>query len=148
MGMRVLIVDDERMIRLLLEGALRSEGYDVESAADGKRALELMAQRKFHIVVSDLMMPVMDGRELLHRIQDEHPLTRVIVMTGAATIDNMLSCLREGAFAFVTKPFGDIAVVIHQVHIAAWTVQGWMEQLVQLQRLNNKVVAGVPRGEP
>lgn len=136
MGMRVLVVDDELVIRVLVEGALSQHGYEVETAASGAEALALMAVRKFHIVVSDLCMPGMNGRELLHRIHDEHPLTRVIIMTGAASIDNMLSCLREGAFAFVTKPFPDIQTLVHPVHIAAWTVQVWMEQLTELHRLS------------
>lgn len=135
MGMRVLVVDDELVMRVLVQSALSQHGYEVETAAGGAEALAVMAVRKFHIVVSDLCMPGMDGRELLHRIHEEHPLTRVIIMTGAVSIDNMLSCLRDGAFAFVTKPFADIQTLVHPVHIAAWTVQVWMEQLAELHRL-------------
>ena len=136
MGMRVLVVDDEAVMRIVAEGALTEAGYEVESAVSGSHALAIMAVRKFHIVVTDLCMPGMDGRELLKRIHEEHPLTRVIIMTGAASINNLLSCLREGAFAFVIKPITDLETLIHPVHIAAWTVQVWMDQLGELRRLN------------
>jgi CheY-like chemotaxis protein len=135
MTVRLLIVDDEAVIRVLLQRHFVANGYMVETAANGIEALQRLADAKYDIVISDLLMPEMDGHELLGRIRDEYPLVRVIVMTGAVSIDNMLACLREGAFTFVTKPLTDLAPLSDAVHVAAWIVQGWLEQLTLLQRM-------------
>jgi len=135
---RLLIVDDEAVIRQILERHFRSRGYEVDVASDGRAALERLAMARYDIVVTDLMMPVMDGFELLTRLRDEYPFIQTIVMTGAVSIDNMLACLKEGAFTFVTKPLDDLSALEDAVHIAAWVVQGWWEQLAALQRMKRQ----------
>jgi CheY-like chemotaxis protein len=137
MTVRLLIVDDEAVIRALLQRHFEAREYVVETAANGIEALQRLSQAKYDIVITDLLMPEMDGHELLERIRDEYPLIRVIVMTGAVSIDNMLACLREGAFTFVTKPLTDLAPLSDAVHVAAWIVQGWLEQLTLLQRMKS-----------
>jgi len=138
MTVRLLIVDDEAVIRALLQRHFVAKDYIVDTAANGIEALQHLADAKYDIVVTDLLMPEMDGHELLARIRDEYPLIRVIVMTGAVSIDNMLDCLREGAFTFVTKPLTDLAPLSDAVHVAAWIVQGWLEQLTLLQRMKSQ----------
>jgi CheY-like chemotaxis protein len=137
MTVRILIVDDEAVIRALLQRHFVARDYIVETAANGLEALQRLSDAKYDIVITDLLMPEMDGHELLGRIRDEYPLIRVIVMTGAVSIDNMLACLREGAFTFVTKPLTDLAPLSDAVHVAAWIVQGWLEQLTLLQRMKS-----------
>jgi CheY-like chemotaxis protein len=137
MTVRLLIVDDEAVIRALLQRHFVAKDYMVETAANGLEALQRLADAKYDIVITDLLMPEMDGHELLSRIRDEYPLIRVIVMTGAVSIDNMLACLREGAFTFVTKPLTDLAPLSDAVHVSAWIVQGWLEQLTLLQRMKS-----------
>ncbi len=135
MAIRLLIVDDETVIRKVLERHFTSKGYEVVTAIHGKDAVAKLEQQKFDIVVSDLLMPEMDGFELLHYLRQEYPLIRVIIMTGAISLDNMLACLKDGAFTFVTKPLDDLAALEDAVHISAWVVQGWLEQLAILQRM-------------
>ena len=137
MAVRLLIVDDEAVVRMLLQRHFAALEYDVTVAENGLEALERLGEAKFDIVVTDLLMPVMDGHELLEHIKDEYPLIQVIVMTSAVSIDNMLNCLREGAFSFVTKPLTDLAPLTDAVHVSAWIVQGWLEQLKILQRMKN-----------
>jgi CheY-like chemotaxis protein len=138
MTVRLLIVDDEAVIRALLQRHFIAKDYIVDTAANGIEALQRLADAKYDIVVTDLLMPEMDGHELLGRIRDEYPLIRVIVMTGAVSIENMLACLREGAFTFVTKPLTDLAPLADAVHVSAWIVQGWLEQLTLLQRMKHQ----------
>ena len=138
MTVRLLIVDDEAVIRALLQRHFIAKDYIVDTAANGIEALQRLADAKYDIVVTDLLMPEMDGHELLGRIRDEYPLIRVIVMTGAVSIENMLACLREGAFTFVTKPLTDLAPLSDAVHVSAWIVQGWLEQLTLLQRMKHQ----------
>ncbi len=135
MAIRLLIVDDETVIRKVLERHFAAKGYEVVTAVNGKDAITRLEQQKFDIVVTDLLMPEMDGFELLKHLREEFPLVRVIIMTGAVNLENMLSCLKDGAFTFVTKPLDDLAPLEDAVHIAAWVVQGWLEQLSNLQRL-------------
>lgn len=144
MAVRLLIVDDEAVILALLQRHFTALDYAVETATNGVEALERLAEAKFDIVITDLLMPEMDGNELLDRIQDEYPLIRVIVMTGAVTIENMLTCLRQGAFTFVTKPLTDLAPLTDAVHVSAWIVQGWLEQLTILQRMKSSSPQGRP----
>ena len=135
MAIRLLIVDDETVIRKVLERHFLAKGYEVVTAIHGKDAITKLDQQKFDIVISDLLMPEMDGFELLRFLREEYPLIRVIIMTGAVSLDNMLACLRDGAFTFVTKPLDDLAPLEDAVHISAWVVQGWLEQLANLQRM-------------
>lgn len=135
MAIRLLIVDDETVIRKVLERHFLAKGYEVVTAIHGKDAITKLDQQKFDIVISDLLMPEMDGFELLRFLREEYPLIRVIIMTGAVSLDNMLACLKDGAFTFVTKPLDDLAPLEDAVHISAWVVQGWLEQLANLQRM-------------
>ena len=104
---RVLIVDDERNIRRVLQALLESEGYEVVSAADGDeaRAKIRRADPSFDVVLTDLRMPNCDGMELLRWVQSSHPDTPVVMLTAHGTVDVAVSAMREGAFDFITKPF-------------------------------------------
>jgi two-component system response regulator FixJ len=77
----------------------------VDTAGDGSGAWQLIQQRRYDLVVTDLRMPGMDGPELLAHIQDRGVSTRVVVITGHATLDAAVDCLRKGAVDFLVKPF-------------------------------------------
>ncbi len=142
MPIRILVVDDEPVIRTVVFRALTQQGYEVETAENGRVALVRLANGRYDIVVTDLLMPELGGLELLERMRHDYPLVRVIVMTGAVSLDNMLSCLKEGAFTFITKPLQELAPLIEAVKIAAWVIENWRAQLVVLQRLNRSEQAG------
>ena len=109
MGQRktVLVVDDEQDIRHFLELVLQSAGYDVECAADGQEALARIAARPPDLVLLDLMMPIMDGWEVLDRLGRRKPPT-VLVLSAAA---DPARAAKAGAAACVAKPFSARALL-------------------------------------
>ncbi len=102
---RILIVDDERNMRLVLKAMLRKEGYEVELAADGLEAAAILAQQAVSAVVTDLKMPNLDGMGLLARITENYPGLPVIIVTAYGTVSSAVDALKKGAFDYITKPF-------------------------------------------
>jgi len=103
---RILIVDDEIVIRELMTDILADEGYDVESAPNGREALELLRRKKdFVVLFTDIMMPEMDGIELIREARKVMPAIVPIVMTGYATLETARAAVKEGAYDYVLKPF-------------------------------------------
>jgi len=109
-GGRVLVVDDEANARQALVELLRLEGYEVESASDGKKALDRMAESEPEVVLTDLKMPVLDGLELLRRGKQRWPQTAFVVMTAFGSIDTAVEAIKLGAENYLTKPV-DVAAV-------------------------------------
>ena len=103
--MRVLIVDDEASIRLVLRTLLQGQGYEVEEAASGEQALERLAERPADFVLADVRMPGMDGLELTAAIRERHPETTIVVMSAYGSMDLALQAMKAGAYDYVSKPF-------------------------------------------
>ena len=102
----ILVVDDEAVIRDLMTEILTEEGYDVESATDGLHALERLKERPdFAMLFTDIMMPEMDGIELIRKARQVSPDLIPIVMTGHATLETARAAVKEGAYDYVLKPF-------------------------------------------
>ncbi len=102
---RILVVDDELNMRLVLSAMLRKEGYDVSTASDGLAALRMLKEEDYSAVVTDLKMPNLDGMGLLERVMRDYPSTPVIIITAHGTIATAVDALKKGAFDFITKPF-------------------------------------------
>jgi CheY-like chemotaxis protein len=103
---RILVVDDETEIRDLLRMALGdSNQYEVETAEDGRQGLQMLRSRRFDLVITDLMMPEMDGSRLLDITHHEFPDIPIVVVTGYAKMETVIDVLRLGAANFITKPF-------------------------------------------
>ncbi len=102
--MRVLVVDDDEGIRKFLACAIEHLGYVVEAAARAGQALEMMEQAPFDIVLSDVMMPGVDGIDLLVGLKRRFPRTDVIMVTGRGSMEAAVKSLRAGAFDFLEKP--------------------------------------------
>ncbi len=100
----VLIVDDEPIARSNLRHALSREGYDVDVAANGEEALEMLRRKEFDCIVTDLKMERMDGMQLLEAARDVAPETRFILVTGYATVDTAVRALKTGAVHYLSKP--------------------------------------------
>jgi DNA-binding NtrC family response regulator len=101
----ILIVDDEESVRDSLYNWFIDDGYDVECAEDGKKALNLLESKDFDIVLADIKMPGMDGMELHKRIKTLTKEPIFIIMTAFASVDTAVQALKNGAFDYVTKPF-------------------------------------------
>jgi DNA-binding NtrC family response regulator len=102
---RVLVVDDEESQRTALAGMIGLWGYSVETAADGQEALDKLSNLDIHVIVTDLMMPRMDGRELLTRLKAQGGAPPVIVQTAFGNLETSISTIHDlGAFWFLEKP--------------------------------------------
>jgi two-component system response regulator RegX3 len=101
---RVLVVDDEPAIRDAVEYALRNEGFDVDSVADGETALEAALTEEHDVMVLDLMLPGMSGSEVCRRVRAQSALPIVMLTARGAELDRVLG-LEIGADDYVTKPF-------------------------------------------
>src|SRR5689334_7751673 len=93
---RILIVDDDPSARTTLAELLRDEGYSVETAADGFKALPKLEDHAPDVVVTDLHMPVMDGLELMQRVWEEDRERAVVVMTADGSVDTAVAAMRKG----------------------------------------------------
>jgi DNA-binding response OmpR family regulator len=118
---RVLVVEDEESIREALCDALRSEGYETLSAADGPRGLELGLTQDPDLVVLDLMLPGMDGFEVLRRLREDAVETPVLVLTARGLEADRVRGLDLGADDYVLKPFGlDELLARIRARLRAW----------------------------
>ena len=103
-GAKILVVDDEKAMRLSLSEIFALRGAQVTAAADGREAIELLNQRDFDLMMLDLKMPGMSGMQVLEVAQKVRPGTVVILLTAHATLDSAISALRRGAFDYLLKP--------------------------------------------
>src|SRR5262245_66063568 len=100
----VLVVDDEANARTALAELLRDDGYRVETAADGFKALGKIGEVAPDIILTDLKMPGMDGLELMRKIRAQEEDLVVVVMTAYGAVEPAVAAMKEGAAAYVTKP--------------------------------------------
>src|SRR5438105_5216716 len=114
MADRVLVVDDEQSLRKVLAATLQREGYEVTVCADGEEALTALERDGADVVVTDLVMPKLDGLALLRKVVSRHPDVPVIVITAHGRIDSAVEAMKAGAFDFLAKPFdhGDLKAII------------------------------------
>ncbi len=101
----ILIVDDEDSVRDSLLNWFMEDGYEVEAADNAKKALQLLEEKNFNIILADIKMPGMDGLELHRRIRSLNRETIVIIMTAFASVETAVQALKDGAYDYVTKPF-------------------------------------------
>ncbi|MCG8422738.1 MAG: response regulator [Proteobacteria bacterium] len=108
---RILIVDDEQVIRDILSEFLSMEGYVVRSVESGERALTELRLRPYDLVISDLKMPGISGIDLLDRISEERINVLAIIMTGFGTVETAIEAMKKGAYDYILKPFKVDAVM-------------------------------------
>lgn len=101
---KILVVDDERSVRLMLEAALRAQGYRVQSAVSGATATELLEEEEFDLILLDLQLGDMDGIEVLRAVKDRWPDTEVILLTAHGSVNSAIAALRHGAYDYLLKP--------------------------------------------
>jgi len=101
---KILIADDERSIAQGLSAVLEEEGYAVEVATDGQKALENLLEGTFGVILADLKMPKLDGLALLQEMQAREITSECIIITGQATVDSAVQAMRQGAYDYIEKP--------------------------------------------
>ncbi|HEX7506501.1 MAG TPA: response regulator, partial [Polyangia bacterium] len=111
---RILVVDDERVIREILSDFLGLEGYVVRTVEDGVQALEELQKRSYNLVISDLKMPKMNGLDLIEKITELGIPVLTVIMTGFGTVETAIEAMKHGAYDYILKPF-KVEEVIHIV---------------------------------
>ncbi len=144
----VLVVEDNDPERQITADTLREEGFAVEEAAVGKRAMELLALGQFDVVLTDLMMPGMSGDELLAKVRSAYPATQVVMLTAHGTVDNAVKAMKTGAFYYLTKPT-DRETLVMTVAKAAELANEKQENLLLRTRLGGKLaIEGIIGQDP
>jgi PAS domain S-box-containing protein len=115
--LKILIVDDEKSIRLTLGKFLSEAGHEVQAAEDAPAGLALLRQQTFDLVLSDIVLPRTNGMEMLKVIRAEDPEIPVVMMTGEPTLETAVEAVRAGAFDYLSKPINKAGIlrVVEQV---------------------------------
>ena len=113
-NLRIMVIDDENIVGKRLKPALENNGDVVETFTDARKALERFSEQEFDIVVSDIRMDDIDGLEVLEQVLARSEKTKVIIITGYATVEVAQEALVKGAFDFIAKPFkpNDLRTII------------------------------------
>lgn len=147
-SLKVLVVDDEPAIRELLESYLHHLGiYEVHTAQNGRAALAALTTRKYDYLFMDLMMPEMNGMEVMRNLNHNGRPLSIIVMTGYPSMQKVIEAMRNGASDFLIKPFRlqDLKISmerIHRLHILTrknWFLNRQLEQKHQVEKLNREL---------
>ena len=103
-NIKILIVDDETITLMNLVRVMEKEGYEVVGVSSGPNALKILEEKEFDAVLTDLKMEEVDGIQILKRCKELYPNTEVIMITGYATIEGVVSAMKNGAFHYLAKP--------------------------------------------
>ncbi|MGH8013305.1 MAG: sigma-54-dependent transcriptional regulator, partial [Candidatus Binataceae bacterium] len=134
--------------RQITTETLREEGFAVEEAAVGKRAMEMLALGRFDVVLTDLMMPGMSGEELLSRVKQQYPATQIVVLTAHGTIESAVQAMKNGAFYYLTKPTDREALVMTVGKAAELANLQQENQLLRTQMEGKLPVEGIVGQDP
>jgi two-component system response regulator PilR (NtrC family) len=108
----ILVIDDEEIMREILETLLSREGYSVRLASNGTEGLELARSLPFDAVIVDVMMPGIDGLQVLEELHKHDEELPVVMITAFASMENAISAMKKGAFDYITKPFKNDEVLV------------------------------------
>ncbi len=114
---KILIVDDEKNLRLTMSMSLEPLGYEIGTAVDGEEALRQLEEQNFDLMLLDIRMPGMDGIEVLRRASKQHPEVRIIMVSAHGTVENAVEAMKLGAVDFIQKPFvpQELRALVQQV---------------------------------
>jgi DNA-binding NtrC family response regulator len=114
---KLLVVDDEKNLRMVVQKELSRQGHEVEEAADGESAWEMLEEQDFDVLLCDVNMPRLDGMGLLRRLREKSPNPpEVIMLTGQATVETAIEAMKLGAYDYLTKPYriAELAALVTQ----------------------------------
>jgi DNA-binding NtrC family response regulator len=138
---RILVVDDEASVRESLQDWLSEEGYEMGLAESGFKAVELVKNQSWNVVLLDLKMPGMDGLETLRKIKETAPNTEVIMMTAYATMETAVQSIKEGAYDYLVKPF-DPKEMDHRIKKITAHQELLIENILLKKQLKEQVAFG------
>lgn len=110
--MKILIVDDSRLVRIKLKAELFDRGHTVIEARDGEEALRRIADKTPDAVFLDIILPKLDGCEVLRRLRETHPALPVVMLSTAASAENIAYANKNGALMFIQKPYADDEITV------------------------------------
>src|SRR5687768_10642343 len=114
---KLLVVDDEKNLRLVIQRELTRQGHEAETAPDGQAAWEMMETRDFDVLLCDINMPRLDGMGLLRRLKEKMPnAPEVIMLTGQGTVETAIEAMKLGAYDYLTKPYriAELSALVRQ----------------------------------
>ena len=138
---KLLVVDDEASLRLLLSNELSRVGYSVDVASGGDEALDRVREDYYHVVLLDIVMPETDGITVLRTIKAENILSEVIILTGNATLESAIECMKLGAFEYVRKPYS-ISELIIQIERAIERQRNQIDRRILREEMRRTVYGG------
>ncbi|QXE89338.1 sigma-54-dependent transcriptional regulator [Geomonas subterranea] len=127
--MNILVVDDESVIREGLARILEGDSFTVDAAKNGHAAIELLQQKQFELIITDLKMPGMSGFEVLNAVKILQPDTPVIMITGFATVETAVEAMKNGTVDYIVKPFTP-EQILEKVHLALEQKKTSVEDIV------------------
>lgn len=128
----VLVIEDEPLLRISIRDALEREGWTVDVAEDGAEGLVLFQRVLHEFVLTDLVMPRMDGLEVLRQVKSIQPSTTVVIVTAHGTVEKAVEAMREGAADFISKPFSMAQLVVRLSNMCSF--RRLREQNIRLQQ--------------
>ncbi len=142
---KVLIVDDDKVLCSVFKEGLLSSGYDCETACNGKSALALLDSNDYDAMVTDIIMPGMDGLELTYKTKQIKPEMAVIVMTGFQQDESYDRAIGYGASDFIKKPFAvnELVLRIERVMRDARTLAEIRRKQEEVRVISHEMIAGV-----
>jgi len=140
---RLLLAEDDEALASLLEEYLLEAGYDLVVHHRGDTALQALREQHFDLVLSDIVMPGVDGLTLLRHVHDHMPDTLLLLMTGYSGIENALHAVEQGAYDFVSKPF-QLPEIRVRLDNAARYQRLWM----RYKALNDGGAQSMPLAQP
>jgi len=131
-AIKILVVDDDEVIRESLAFCLQQEGYQVTEATDGLDALEKIKLSHYHIIILDLKMPDMDGTKVLQKIKEIDDEANIIILTGHPSLQSAVDTMKLGAADYCTKPFNieDIKRLVREIAIKKGLIRRKLEDLL------------------
>ncbi len=141
---QILVVDDDELIRDLLTSWLEFRGYQVQCAGNGQEALQLRQQTRFDLILLDIMMPEMDGYDVLKQLQAENNTTPVVVMSALNDVNSVVACIKLGAEDYLNKPIENellwarVTTSLEKKHYRDLQ-QAWLEDLNLLEQIDQEL---------
>ena len=145
---RILVVDDDEHLRLVMQETLASSGYAVESAESGQQALDILNTESFDLIISDLMMPGIKGNELLKEAKKRYPDIGFFLISAYGTIETAVDAMKTGAYDFITKPFSITQIesrVAHYFEFSSLKEENRkLKQRLMSHQLQSKLIGSSP----
>ena len=137
MASNILVVDDERNYLLILETVLEEAGYGVTALNDPEMALAFLDESEVDVVITDMKMPKVTGRDILEHVKKNYPQIPVLIMTAYGSIESAVEIMRMGAFDYITKPFANEELLL-SVGNAVQLAQARRQYMILQQNLEER----------